>query len=1241
MIQITSISIFLIISAIVSVLFAVYALRNRVVPGAMPFAFIAIGAFVWTIGYALELTLVDPALKILGFNIKYFGVAILPSAILVFALQYSGLKVKFSKIFLLLLLVEPLITLYFAWFNAAPRFFIEGVRLVEQGAMSLRAFDPGQWIYLNLGYSNLVILASGFILIRMFIYSPSFYRGQIMIALAGILIPWGIGGVALFYPGILPKLDVFPLSFLAGEVILAWGIFRFDFLDVMPIAQSTILKSVRSGVIILDREDRIVHFNPVAREILGEYNEKALGKPIALFLLDWVQWTTGCSKEETYSKEVHLQERDYELQLSPMYDWRQVLIGRLVMLEDISKRKLAESTLKESEGRYRGVVDFLPEGIAMHKDGKIVFANPAYSRLVGAEAPGELVGRDILDFVHPDCREEVQARIEFIYREGYATGSVEEKMLRMDGVSIDVEVMAMPITIQGDIYIQAIHRDITDRKRAEAQIRLQVAALEAAANSIMITDRKGDILWANQAFTRLTGYPRTEVIGKNPRFLNSGKHDKIFYKDLWKTILGGDVWRGQITNRRKDGSEYVEDMTITPIRDYRGENSNFIAIKYDVTDRMQSEEALKASETLYRATVDAMEEAIHVVDSDLRVTLFNDTLCRWSEQFGYKTNQILGKNLFDAFPFLPSETEEDYKKVLDTGEPLVTNEKFQFGDRVFHTETRKSMAYQNGDAQASRFVTVVRNITDRVQQERDREAIIAVASALRKTLNRSEMMPIILDKTLDLMDGKGAFIAMRDNSAEEIVLEFANGEWKDLVGIRLVPDECATGEILKNGALYINNDLLKFPGKFRVDLTGDLHAVIGAPLIAAGQSIGVIWVARQRPWRNEDGSILSAIADMAANAIHRTTLYEQTENRLEQLQALQAVDQAITSTLDLRLILDVLLEKVTSQLKVDAADVLLYDASINMLRFAARYGFRSQSTQRTVLRLDEGYAGRVVMEGQIIDVPDIDVGLKGLRPSPIFAVEEFKAYYGVPLKARGQVQGVLQIYHRSPFRAGADWLDFLWALAGQAAIAIDNAMLFEGMRKANIDLRLAYDATIEGWAMALEYRDQETVGHSRRVVKLTERLAQEMGVEGPDLVNIRRGAILHDIGKMGIPDHILLKQGPLTEEEVKLMRQHPVYAQKMLSAIEFLRPALDIPYSHHEKWNGKGYPQGLKGKNIPLAARIFAVVDVWDALNSDRAYREAWTKESVVDYIRSQSGKHFDPKVVKTFLEIVDDLEND
>jgi putative nucleotidyltransferase with HDIG domain len=422
-----------------------------------------------------------------------------------------------------------------------------------------------------------------------------------------------------------------------------------------------------------------------------------------------------------------------------------------------------------------------------------------------------------------------------------------------------------------------------------------------------------------------------------------------------------------------------------------------------------------------------------------------------------------------------------------------------------------------------------------------------------------------------------------------------------------------------------------------LDLFKGVKAVAGVPLIASRQLIGVLWVGRNRDWSDSELRILNAIADMAANAIHRTTLYEQTEHRLEQLQALQVVDQAITSSLDLRVILDILLEKVTTQLRVDAADILLFDASTEMLRFAARRGFQTQSTQRTFIRLGEGHAGRVVLEKQIIAIPDIresDVQEISYR---LMLSEGFVAYYGVPLTARGQVQGVLQIFHRSPFVAEPEWLDFLQALSGQAAVAIDNAMLFDGMRKANLDLRRAYDETIEGWALALEYRDQETEGHSRRVTELTVQLAERLGVEGEELLNIRRGAILHDVGKMGIPDNILQKPGPLTESEREIMKQHPVYAYKMLSSIDFLVSALDIPYCHHENWDGSGYPMGLKGEEIPLAARIFSIIDVWDALNFDRPYRPGWEKDRVIEYIRDLSGKQFDPRVAEAFFLMLDE----
>jgi putative two-component system response regulator len=187
----------------------------------------------------------------------------------------------------------------------------------------------------------------------------------------------------------------------------------------------------------------------------------------------------------------------------------------------------------------------------------------------------------------------------------------------------------------------------------------------------------------------------------------------------------------------------------------------------------------------------------------------------------------------------------------------------------------------------------------------------------------------------------------------------------------------------------------------------------------------------------------------------------------------------------------------------------------------------------------------------------------------------------------------------------------------------------------NSELLTAYDKTIEGWSQALDLRDKETEGHTNRVTEITLKFARVAGFTEGDLAHVRRGALLHDVGKLGIPDSILLKPAKLTEEEWQVMRMHPIYAYQWLSSIAFLLPALDIPYCHHEKWDGTGYPRGLKGEAIPLAARLFAIVDVWDALCSERLYRKALPKAEALDYIRNQAGSHFDPELVKVFVELV------
>ncbi|MRR13627.1 HD domain-containing protein, partial [bacterium] len=244
-------------------------------------------------------------------------------------------------------------------------------------------------------------------------------------------------------------------------------------------------------------------------------------------------------------------------------------------------------------------------------------------------------------------------------------------------------------------------------------------------------------------------------------------------------------------------------------------------------------------------------------------------------------------------------------------------------------------------------------------------------------------------------------------------------------------------------------------------------------------------------------------------------------------------------------------------------------------------------------------------------------------------------YFGAPLVAKGHFKGVLEVFRQQPPEPDPDLTVFLEMLAEQAAIAIDNAQLVESLRQSNDELALAYGATIEGWSRALDLRDHETEGHTVRVTELTMNLARAMGMSEAELVHIRRGALLHDIGKLGVPDRILLKPASLDDDELDEMRKHSTYAHDMLAPISYLSSALEIPYCHHERWDGSGYPRGLKGEAIPRAARLFAVVDVWDALLSDRPSRPAWTHEKALDYIVAGAGTHFDPEVVDVFVRMI------
>jgi HD-GYP domain-containing protein (c-di-GMP phosphodiesterase class II) len=361
----------------------------------------------------------------------------------------------------------------------------------------------------------------------------------------------------------------------------------------------------------------------------------------------------------------------------------------------------------------------------------------------------------------------------------------------------------------------------------------------------------------------------------------------------------------------------------------------------------------------------------------------------------------------------------------------------------------------------------------------------------------------------------------------------------------------------------------------------------------------------------------------------------QINQQIKRLSALSEIDRAIISSFDRQHTLSVILSNTISQLQVDAAAVFVLDPECQVLDYAAGQGFRTKMIEDARVLLGEIHAGRAAKERRMIRIVDLRETTNTEPFRKFVMAEGFVSYLGVPLIVKGKVKGVLEVYQRSLLQPYQDWLDFFNALAGQAAIAVESTGLLTSLQSTNQELIQAYEATIEGWSRAMDLRDRETAGHTERVTRLTLDLARALGMDEARLIHIRRGSLLHDIGKLGVPDHILLKTSELTVEERESIEKHTDFAYEMLAPIPYLKPALNIPYFHHEKWDGSGYPLGLMGEQIPLECRIFSVVDVWDALLSDRPYRKAWSREAAMEYIRTQAGAHFDPRVVECFLAML------
>jgi diguanylate cyclase (GGDEF)-like protein/PAS domain S-box-containing protein len=1026
-----------------------------------------------------------------------------------------------------------------------------------------------------------------------------------------------------------------------------------------------------------------------------------------------------------------------------------------------------------------------------------------------------------------------------------------------DGEPIGLlEVSTRTHFARNDVWrVATIAKQITTairRKLSEEQMRLQAAALDAAANAIMIADREGKMIWANPSFLSLTGFELDEIIGQNPRLLKSGQHEQSYYQQLWQTILDGHVWFGEVINRRKNGELYHEEMTIAPVPDENGQISHFIAVKQDVSSRKLNEITLQRQldelAILHSVAVVGVEE----VDEDQLIERVTDIIAGtlYPEHFGvlllddseqvlinhssfrgipdgFRTRKIaLGDGIVGSVALtglnrrVPDVSQVPEYITALPGLQSALSVPLKVGDQilgVLHSESNELDAFSDEDERllstiAGQLATAIERIRQQTAEKEQRiraetlsDSALALTSSLsidelldQILLNIERMVPfeaaslmlnenghtrlirqigfenrnaekfvsdLILDfteyKTLQEMNDTGQPIIVPDVSRDERWINAAQTEGvRSYLGAPIRKDDTTLGFLnldhsqvdffnenhakgllalahqlaiaLENARLYEETEVratelsrlynasgillastpldirklgltivdtvrtefgqsncsllltneenqqleriavsgpyadevadsqalwLDGPGlvpsavrerkiinvpdvtqrEDYVSNWNDARSEMAIPLLVGEKAIGAIDVqsVKVNAFNADDERIVSVFAERAALSLENTRLYQRQQRQLAFLESLRQIDLAITGSMNLDVMLNVIVRQVKAQLGVDALAILVLDKHTLLLEPIAQNGFSISRSPMKAIRFGEGLGGQVAQQAKLVQYPCLSDDEPEFVRSNLFQQEGFQSYYGLPLKAKGLVKGVLELFHRASFEPDAQWISFAETVATQTAIAIDSAQLFQDLEHSNLELSMAYDTTLEGWAKALELRDHETEGHARRVVEMTLNLAKIMGFSGAELVHLRRGALLHDIGKMGVPDQILQKDGPLDDDEWEIMRQHPIYAYNWLRSIRYLRPALDIPHYHHEKWDGSGYPEGLKGEQIPISARMFAIIDVWDALRSDRPYRKAWTKDKTLALINDEKGHHFDPQVVDAFLEMI------
>ena len=513
--------------------------------------------------------------------------------------------------------------------------------------------------------------------------------------------------------------------------------------------------------------------------------------------------------------------------------------------------------------------------------------------------------------------------------------------------------------------------------------------------------------------------------------------------------------------------------------------------------------------------------------------------------------------------------------------------------------------------------------------------LLELGQAFHSTLELDPLLVSILKQIQSAVRSESGSIWLMDEEQKELRCTHALGPGSDDVVGRVMPAEkflwvynAAAGKAIKVDDIAKDKQWTIHFGDY---IRPNAHNLILAPLVARGELLGTFSVVNKiglAAFSGMDLELLSALSGHAAVAIQNAQLYARQQHTTERQKLLDQISRHLQQTLDLEELIPRIFAEVNKAINAEAQSLWLVnnEAGVIVCRFATGPG--AEQVRTLSVPIGQGIVGTSVAKQESIIIADAQNDPRVYRPADEKTGYVTRSLMSVPMVREGKSIGAIQAVNK---RNGAlfthDDLDLFRSIADSAALSVENARLFQ-------ELHASYDATLEALTMALDLRDRETEGHSRRVVEYTARLARQIGLDKDTIEDIERGALIHDVGKIGVPDAVLHKPGPLDPEERKIIEKHPQAGYEMLLGIPYLREEIKIVLAHQEKWDGTGYPLGLKGEAIPLGARLFMIADTFDALTSDRPYRKGKPYEVARQIIAEEAGRQFDPTAVKAFLEV-------